>query len=117
MVGERRLQLLEVSHPQRHGPATRDAARRVGEADQPVAAPVLEQLDDRGEALVTRTLGNLDLGDNRCPAPGCHAPCSHVIEASAERVTQGERVGSESGTVFPHPAEHPARDARAAITR
>ena len=50
------MQAFDVAGAKRHRPAPDDAARRVGEADEPLASFVLEQLDHRGEALLAGTL-------------------------------------------------------------
>jgi hypothetical protein len=56
MLGQRRPQTLEVTRPQRDGPAPGRTVSRVREADEPLALLCLEQLHQRREALVTRAL-------------------------------------------------------------
>ena len=46
MLGQRRTQALEVPKSQRHRAAARDSVGGVREADEPLAVPVLEQLDE-----------------------------------------------------------------------
>jgi len=45
MLGQPLSQALEVTQPERHRAAAGDAVGRVGEADQPLALGVLEQLN------------------------------------------------------------------------
>ena len=70
MLRERRAKPLEILHPQRHRSASRDAVGRIGEADEPLPLAGLEQLDERGEALVARLLRQLQLLEQRRGAPG-----------------------------------------------
>ena len=70
-LARRRAQPVEIAAAERHRPAAGRAARRVGEAHQPLAAGRLEQLHHRREALLARALGQRQLLDELCRAPGC----------------------------------------------
>ena len=63
-------QPLEVAQLQRYRPAPRRTVGRVGEAHESLALVCLEQLHERGEALVPRALLQRQLFDRMCGAPG-----------------------------------------------
>src|SRR5947208_10013980 len=54
MLLQLRPELLDVTRPQRDRTAPRGAVGGVGEADEAFALRALEQLDDRGETLLSR---------------------------------------------------------------
>lgn len=56
MLGQRSPEALEVACAKRDGPASRRAPGRVGEADELVSLCVSQELHDRREALLARTL-------------------------------------------------------------
>jgi hypothetical protein len=56
MFSERLAQLLDVARAKRDGPAPSRAVRRVRETHELLAGLALEELDDRGEALVAGSL-------------------------------------------------------------
>jgi hypothetical protein len=63
MFGERCAQPLEVAHPQRDRPASRNAARRVGEAHVPLSLLGFEKLNHGCEPLLADTLRERQLLD------------------------------------------------------
>jgi hypothetical protein len=63
------MELREVAHAQRHRAAPGGAFGGVGEANQPFAARVLEQLDEGREAPRTCPLLERHLVDDHCLAP------------------------------------------------
>jgi hypothetical protein len=71
VTGQCLAEPLQVGSAEGDRPTTDDAVRRVGEANEPIALLVLEQLHEGGKALVAGPLLHLDLVDERRPAPDC----------------------------------------------
>jgi len=63
------MEPLHVARPQGDRAAPDHAAGRVCEPDEPLAAIVLEQLDDRGEPTLARPLRHRQALDDRRAAP------------------------------------------------
>jgi GNAT superfamily N-acetyltransferase len=95
MLGERSPQPYEVPRAKRHGAAPRGAPGGIGEPDEHLALPAGKELDDCGEALVTRALRNGQLLDHLRLPPGCRcfrhpSDRSATIRAGVSRnVTEG----------------------------
>jgi hypothetical protein len=72
MLRERRSEALEVACTKRDGPPSSRAPGRIGEANEFVALCVSEELNDRREALLARTLRHGQLFHHLGLAPrGC----------------------------------------------
>jgi len=83
MVGERCAEALEVAAAKGDGPSSSGAVGRIGEADELVPLLVDEQLDDRGEAPLTRALLHGELLQHLCLPPWCRR-FPHSPEARAK---------------------------------
>ncbi len=99
---------LEVAHPHRDGAPPHDSVRGVGDPNERLVVRAGEELDDRREALLGRTLRDLDLLDHLRGPPGRrHLPfrcrlCWHICQHSRECATRVRRkshnhVTSEHG--------------------
>jgi hypothetical protein len=82
VLGQRRTQSFEIAAAERHRAAPRRTTGRVGEAQQPLAALVLEQLHDRREALLARPLRDAQLLDQGRRSPGCRRLRRHERQRS-----------------------------------
>src|SRR6266576_5515200 len=110
VFGEGRAQPLEVTQPQGDGPAPNGPARRVSEAHVLLALLRLEQLDERGEPLLARTLWKGQLLDGVGMPPwrggrllGFRCSCRHDRQRSRKLVACvsrecAEDVSEVSGT-------------------
>src|SRR5204863_3999431 len=94
-------QSLDVLRPQRDRAAPGGAAGAVGEADEALALFRLEELNERGEALVTHLLGQRDLLEKLSGSPGRRDPplvCCHVRQHSAYDATCLCQLPAETAT-------------------
>ena len=89
-------QPCHVPFAERHRPASRNAVRRVREADEPLPLLRLEQLHDRREPPSTRLLAERQLLDEIRRSPRCRRLARHGDDAIRANVTGMCRLPGDS---------------------